>query len=147
METEKNIHDSIKLLGNLTNQYAEKRASWSQHILLLSSTLFGILISLHDTHSDKLYIRLVFALAVAFLGIGILLTALAVYSHIDAVKRARKVAVEESQDALRKHRAMNTVTVPERKIFLFCESAGYVCLVLSVLLLSLYAVLPVFNCF
>jgi hypothetical protein len=134
---------NAKTFVDLTNQLAEKKYAWSQHILLLSSTLFGILIALHNESSNTLGIRLCFSLAVALLGFGVLLTAIALYSHINALGRSRKVFLQESSDALNKRRDVKPVGVPALKIFVVCEIVGYICFFLCVALLSLYSILLV----
>ncbi|MDH6310559.1 hypothetical protein M2451_003351 [Dysgonomonas sp. PFB1-18] len=136
-----NISNSFKTLGEQTNLLAEKRASWHHQLLVASSALFGILISLHNGNSLLLFVRLVFALSVVLLALGIFLIGISLYSHIDAVSRARKAATEEAILAAREHRAMKPVAVPVRKIFSFCEKASYICFGLSVLLLAAYSVL------
>ncbi len=138
---DENVNNSIKTLGKLTNELAEKQYAWFRHILLVSATLFGILISLHGKNSDMLHIRLCFALAIVVLALGILQISIAMYSHIDALRRSRKVYTKETIDALHEHRASQPVSVPVRKIFVFCEKSGYICFALSVVLLAVYALL------
>ena len=141
-----NIKNSIKTLGEQSNLLAEKRASWHYQLLVASSALFGVLISLHSGGSSSLFVRLTFALSVVLLSLGILLTGINLYSHIDAVSRARKAATKEAVTALHEGRAMNAVSVPERKIFAFCEKASYICFGISVLLLASYSVfIAIFN--
>lgn len=136
---DKEYHDILKQLTDLTNLLAEKRSAWSQHILLLASTLFGILISLQGKSSGMPLTRLCFALAVVALGLGILLTAIALYSHIDAISRARKGYIEEATNALRYGREMKPVSSSVRRLFVFCEWSGYICFFATVLLLSAYS--------
>ncbi len=135
-----NISNSIKALGKQSNLLAEKRASWHHQLLVASSALFGILISLHSGNSPLLFVRLTFALAVVSLALGILLIGISLYSHIDAVSRARKAAIEEAVSAAREDRGMNVVSVPERKIFAACEKIAYICFAVSVLLLASYSI-------
>ncbi|SDC53804.1 hypothetical protein [Williamwhitmania taraxaci] len=137
----KESYNILKPLSDLTNLLAEKRSAWSQHILLLASTLFGILIYLQGKSSGTLPTRLCFALAVVALGFGILLTAIALYSHIDAISRTRKDYTEEAISALHEHREMNSVSASVRRLFVFCEWLGYICFFATVLLLSAYSFL------
>jgi uncharacterized membrane protein YcjF (UPF0283 family) len=130
-----------KTIKYLMDQHNKTQVSWSQHILLMSSSLFGIIIALHSNSPDMLCIRWVFALAVALLALGILTTATSLYRHSSNLKRLRKDYSLEASAALREHRGERPVFVATRKIFVVCEWLGYICLVLSVLLLALYAVL------
>ncbi len=136
-----NVSSSFRTLGKLTNLLAEKRAAWHQQLLVASAALFGVLIALQKESSSYLYIRLTFALALVLLAIGILLTALVLYSHVDAVSRSRKAATEEAVNALHEARAMKPVAVRERKGFLICEKISYICFGISVLLLASYSIL------
>ncbi len=138
---ENNISNSFRILGELTNLLAEKRAAWHQQLLVASSALFGVLIALQKESSSYLYTRLTFALALVLLALGILLTAISLYSHVDAISRSRKAATKEAVDALHGDRAMKPVAVRERKLFSFCEKASYICFGLSVLLLAAYSFL------
>lgn len=138
---DENVYNSFKTLTELSNLLAEKRASWSQQLLLASSTLLGILVSLHSRSSDNLYVRLCFALAIVLLCIGILMTGISLYSYVDAISRTREEFVKEAILAAREHRAAQNVSVPTKKINVFCEKTSYICFASCVLVLSLYMVL------
>ncbi|KAA6346404.1 hypothetical protein EZS27_006054 [termite gut metagenome] len=137
---DKDVSNSLKALHENSKVLAEKRFAYHQYLLVPASTLFGILISLHSNDLGTLYTRLFFSLSIAALVCGILSNAMALYSHIDAVNRTRKVATQESLDAYRENRAMNPVSVPSRKLFVVCEKATYICYALGVVLLSLYTI-------
>jgi len=143
---DENLKKSMKTIVGISNQLGEKLHSWFQYILLPASSLFGILIALHGRSSDILHIRLFFALAIVALALGILLIAIATYSHIEALRRLRKNYEQEAITALREHRGVGHVGASERKIFLFCEKAGYAFLILSVLLLAVYVLLSALCC-
>ncbi|OAV65497.1 hypothetical protein Barb6XT_02383 [Bacteroidales bacterium Barb6XT] len=129
-----------KTTGEATNLLAEKRSEWHQQLLVAGSALFGILISLHNTSLYGRYIRMTFALAIVLLALGILMTAISLYSYVYNLARARKAYTEESTSALHERRAIGAVYVHEKKVFAVCETAGYACFVLSVVLLALYSV-------
>jgi len=132
---------SIENIKNLMEKRTQLQGSWLQHILLMSSSLFGILIALHGRGSDIPYIRWVFALAVSVLALGILLETISLYSQISDLKRLQVDYVAEVLAALRECRDEQPVLTSPRIIFAICEKVGYICLSLSVLLLALYAVL------
>lgn len=132
---------SLKTVGNATNQLSEKRHALLQHILLVSATLFGILISLHNSSSHPPLTRYCFAVSICLLGLGIFLTGVALYGHIDTVDRARKAFVDESKIAFLEHRSPEPVGVPPGKQFVFAEKLSYVMLSFSVIFLCAYSVL------
>lgn len=127
-----------------TREFQEKKYAWSQHVQLLAASLFGILIALHGSNSDThLAARLAFALAIVLLALGILLNAITIYGHIDAVGRTRAAFLDEMKAALREHRDVGPVAVPERRLFATCAIAAYTCFVLSLVLLASYVALGV----
>lgn len=130
-----------QVLKELMEEHVKIRRLWLQHVLLLASTLFGILISLHSNISYNLYARWNFALAIVLLALGILTTSIALYAHVDTLKRIRILYAKEAQNAIREGRATGYVNVNERKVFGICESIGYLCLIACVLLLASYSVL------
>lgn len=138
---DKDVMNSIKTLGRITNQLAEKRHAFLQHVLLVSSTMFGILISLHSNGSELQLARLCFAISLCLLGLGILLTGISLYGHIDSISQARKAYLDEAQNALHEGRATEHVSAPAGTIYVFCEKACYVLLSLSLLLLSCYSIM------
>jgi hypothetical protein len=145
---DENVSNSIKTLSEQSNLLAEKRAAWYHQLLVASSALFGILISLHGKSpllipGHPACFRWIFAIALALLALGILLTGMNLYSHIDAMSRARKEAIEEAKSAALEGRAMKIVAVSAKTIFLLCEKASYICFGLSVLLLTSYFVLTI----
>lgn len=131
-------------LVDLTEKSAEKQLSFFQHILLVSSSTFGILISLHSNSSSCLYIRLVFSLATVILSLGCLTTAIVVYDHSFFVERSRQLFRTEVQSAMKEDREVAGVVVEKKKRTKFCEKASYILLCLSLILLSCYAVLLAF---
>lgn len=144
---DKNVSNSFKTLGELTNLLAEKRSSWHHQILVASSALFGILVALQRDSSTLLYVRLTFAASLVLLALGILLIGITLYSHVDAVSRARKEYTQEAVSALREDRGTKPVAVPVRKLFLICEKLSYICFGLSVLLLASYSIfIAIYNC-
>lgn len=125
----------------LMNQFNDKQYDWLQRILFLSVTLFGILISLHTTTGAALCIRLAFGGALVSLALGVLLLTIALYAHVDTLKRGRKKYTEEAGNAIHERREVGAVFVKPRKIYIACEACAYFFLVLSILLLAAYAII------
>jgi hypothetical protein len=131
----------LDLLVGLAEKSADRQLSFFQHILLVSSSTFGILISLHSNSSSCLYIRMVFSLATVLLSLGCLSSALAVFDHSFLVERARQAFRSEVQNAIREDREVTFVVVEKKKRTVFCEKACYILLCMSMLLLSFYSVI------
>jgi hypothetical protein len=137
--------DQMKKLAELAVQSSEKQETFWQHVLLVFSGTFGIVVSLHSDNSPDLHIRLVFALAVVLLSLGTLCSAIVVYDHSQLVERARLEFSTEVQKALREHRAVKPVYTNMRKRTLFCKLLSCVFLVCSILSLASYSVLYAFS--
>lgn len=60
--------------------------SFYKHLLLVASSILGILISLHQTGSSPLYARVTFFLAVVLLTLGILALSVVVYDYTKTLK-------------------------------------------------------------
>lgn len=132
-------------LAELTEKSALKQQSFFQSLLIVSVTLLGIVISLHDNTSDILLLRLVFAFAVSSLSLGILSIAVVLYDWSKMVERARQKFVAEVQSALGEDRQIQPVYESRRKISVVCEKLTYILLIASLLLLTLYAVVGTFS--
>jgi hypothetical protein len=138
---EHNYDPVIKQLAELTNALSEKRHAWFQHIQLLASSLFGVIIALHSTNASCQWYRYLFALGLALLALGLILNSISIYSQIAYTNRARKALKEEAQKAIRSLRAIDGVTVPASKLFAIAEIGAYICFLLSVVLLACYSIL------
>ena len=138
------MNESLKELAQIVNELSDKKAVFYRHILLISTTLFGILISLHSKGSYILYVRLFFALAIVSLALGILSVAIVLYGQIEDYRSLKDNYVKEALSAEREFRQMGPVLPDDRKIFLFFEKAAYKCFGVCLLLLSCYSVLLAF---
>jgi len=132
------LNESYKVLKELMDEHNKQKRDWLRNVLLLASTLFGVLISLHDKTLNTPNSPLYFALAIALLGCGILLSGTALYSHIDVLQRARKIYAEEAARAYRENRNAEPVSIYERKTFRFCEALSYICYAGCVILLVVH---------
>ncbi len=135
--------DAFRKSKELMELFNEKQSEWLQRVLFLSATLFGVLVSLHTTTEAGLYSRLAFGASLVSLALGILMLAIALYSHIDSLKRVRKAYTEEAGSAVRERREVGFVSVPPRKFYTACEVAAYIFLPLSVVLLTTYSVMVI----
>ncbi|MCB6971851.1 MULTISPECIES: hypothetical protein [Butyricimonas] len=115
-----------------------------RHILFVSVSIFGIIISLHSKLPESLYIRLVFALSMGILLLGILLVGLAVYDHAMIHKKRLEVHLDEYKNALLDERVPSFRTLLKRERTSLCEKWGLISLVSSLVLLLVYLLLLLF---
>lgn len=120
---------------------SQKILSFWQHILLVASSIDGILISLHETSLQSQYIRLVFLLSIVLLTLAVLTTTIVVYDHSMQTERARQRFAEEEQNAFQEDRLMKIVFVKKKTRTIILEWFSSIALILALLLLLAYTVL------
>ena len=70
-EFEANKDRYFQKYADLSQKDSDIRCAWLRHVLLVISTLFGIVISLHNTTPHNLIVRLCFSLSNILLAVGI----------------------------------------------------------------------------
>jgi hypothetical protein len=132
-------------LSHLTKEENGTLCAWFRHVLLVVSTLFGILISLHANTPHILHARLCFSLANILLALAIAGLLSVLYNFSPKSSRQVRAAYQrELEDARKEHRDMRPVGVKISRCVFFVEKASYVCISASLLLLAVYSLLTVF---
>jgi uncharacterized membrane protein YczE len=139
------INDSLKDLEKAMIRRDENRFGFLKQILLISTTLFGVLVSLHDTDTDHFYSKVSWSLSVVLLSLGILSCAVALYAQSHVSKLAFQDLTEAIREQLKeKTDSYEMRVINEPKIFGVFEKLSYLSYVLSILFLAIYAVLDTF---
>ena len=133
-------YEQIKNLNRLKVEAESKQDTFFQQLLIVSSTLLGLIVSLHTTNSPLLYIRLVYVAALALLSLGVLATAVAVYGRAKTHALLAERFQTELNTALHTDRQVEPVYTRHSKVTLFCQKASLLLLVVGVLLLACYGV-------
>ena len=128
-------------LNELMNESNNKKTSFFQHILLVSSSILGIILSLHTVNSQYLYIRLIFIISAFLLLIGTLCMALVLYDFSHLQERARQSFHKSIEDALKNDKKVQPVFVKNKKRTSICEIIAYSSLTTALCLLVLYNIL------
>lgn len=139
-----NLIKNLRKLNDMANFSTEKRADFHRSILVAGASILGILLSLHSTQTSCLYIRLVFLLSILLLLSGVLLSAVVLRDLSSLPERARKVFVEELQEALLEERDPQWVGVSVKKRTVLCEKWCLISFLASLSLLVVYTVLSLF---
>jgi hypothetical protein len=137
------FEDQALIQEKLAEEEAQDKRLFFQHVLLVSSSIFGILISLHSNSSAPLRIRLVFLLAEVFLALGILTCAVVFHDASYIKGRLRREHYKSVGNAIKEGRCPNgeIIVVNYRKRTIVCEKISLVSFVLSIVLLCTYAIL------
>lgn len=135
--------ESVKMLERISDDISEKTGVWNRNILLLATSLFGILVSLQSKIETSLYIKLVLALSIATLGLGILLATINSYSEVHYRKEGKKKFVDlaTTQWAFTPTIKFDVITIEKKKIFVVCEIGSYILFTLALIGLSTFSVL------
>jgi hypothetical protein len=137
--------NQFKKIEELTALSAEKQQTFLQQILIVSSSILGILVALHKIQLEARYIRWVFVLAVLLLALVVLCTALALFVHTQLVESARQAFCKEVDIAMKEDRPLENVGIGMKKRTLLFEKTSLICFVASLILLGVYTVLISFT--
>jgi hypothetical protein len=134
--------ENLANLSNLTREENNTLCIWFRHVILVTSTLFGILISLHSNTPDSLYARLCFSLANILLALAIAGLLSVLYNLSAGTARNLRAAYQrEVENARRECRETRPVGVHISKGVFFVEKASYICIAAALLLLAFYSLL------
>ena len=139
-----NLQSIFEQIERLSREAEAKESSFLQHILLVTSSTLGILVSLHPSAPEHRYSRWVFVLSVVALGMAVLCNTFSLYARTRLVRRAQKELSDECSKAIRENRPMNPVCVGW-EYHVFCERATYILLVVALISLCSYAVCNAFG--
>jgi len=137
----KSYNEAIDVANNLIDVALSKRESFFQQLLIVSSTLLGIVISLHTTNSPHLCIRLVFVAALVLLALGVLATVFVVFDFLQIRHQSRQVYLTELNTASQNNRPVGYVQVEAKKRTAFLEKSSLLFFVSGLIVLTSYAVL------
>lgn len=115
----------------------ERRIMFVNQIILVSSTLFGLLVALHD--KDQKHSQIAFAMSLVLLSLGILLLYIGLYGY---VKLQAQIVTAIATQAKRQldNLAPETVVVSHGKLYSICEKTAYVLLIVASFVLVWYAI-------
>jgi hypothetical protein len=143
MNMDRQIFENHKVTqAKLASESSRNKETFFRHVLLVASSIFGILISLHSSNSLCLYIRVAFVFSVALLGCGILLAGMSLYDrahYAEGMRQAHYSAVETA--IAEREEDISELCVKEKKRTKVFETCSLALLFTSVLSLIVYAVL------
>ena len=137
------IKPSLQQLVTLADKRDEVNFAFIKQILLMASGLLGILVSLHKTTASTDNTRISFALALLLLSLGILLLSIALFAQVADGRTKFLRWKEELQLRLSNdtYQPKTMLSGNPPKIYGLCEIIGYSSLLLSIICLTIYAVL------
>lgn len=133
--------ESIDVLNSLSDRALSKRESFAQQFLFVSSTLLGIVVSLHSPNSPLLYIRLVYVTALVLLSLGVMATLIVVFDFLQIRLGLHQDYRNELSSAAQKDQSVQAVKKDFRKRTLICQKLSLIFFVFGVLVLTSYSIL------
>lgn len=133
--------EAIKQAAELGNAATEKKGTFYQHILLVSVTVFAIVISLRSGSPSGSAESYLFACSTISLAAGMLSVAFVYKDHMWYAQQARKAFTDEALLALREKRAMKMVTGKKSARTTVLEYIGVIALIISAAGFTAYSVI------
>ncbi len=139
---ERIINKKVNKLNQLSEEYRKELNQWFRHILLMSSSLFGILIALNKPDALQQYTR-VYAIALALLGLGILSGSITLFLSTHVANRKVHGYMELIRDEIKK--GTSSMKLGNASIFFSISKVfSFVSLSLSVLMFIGFILLNAF---
>lgn len=132
------IHNEI---SNLSIQSFQKRSEFWRDITIVSSSLCGILVSLHDNVQEPLCIRVVFLCLIVVLTIGVSTSGITLYNYSILLERHRQEVERELLSALNTDRLVSEVYTGLSRKKEFVEWLALFALLSTPFLLLAYTIL------
>jgi len=134
------VEIAIKEFNAIVAKKNEIRESFIKQLLLMSTSLFGILVALHKTTANDNYSRISFSVALDLLLLGILCLSVGLYAQVIDYKNLQ-IQASENIDRQRHGLPSEIMCSNKSKRFLLVEKIGYIALLLAIVSLAIYAIL------
>ena len=122
--------------NELSDEMNKQSISFWQNLLLVSSSLIGVLASLHDSTQQNRNVQIAFLLSISLLTLCSLFCGIILYVHSVQPKRMRQALLREFEKSLRQGSPMEEVIPkPDRLLSLIQK------ITLTLLLLSVFSIL------
>lgn len=136
------IRTSLEQLIEIGNKRDEVHFNFIKQILLMASSLLGILVSLHKISNAQILHRTTFSVALGLLALGIIMLTVALSAQVSMQK---EIFMKWKAEVTKQFKDESYKTKPiygePSKFYSFCEKIGYSSLLLSIIALTFYAIL------
>lgn len=120
----------------------ESRDLFIKQILIIASSLLGILVSLHKTPLDSVCVKTVFMVTISLLTLGIISLSIALYANTHYLKQYYDSVAEELRKRLEENHSINVhsdiLFFKLNGVYGHFEKLGYFILILSAISLATY---------
>ena len=141
---QKYYFDQLDQLAQLTNQATERKCSFLQHILLVSSTLFAILVALRPGDSSILLHQMLYSVATSLLSLGVLSSSVVYKEYTSFLQQCRQAYYDELKKSYQENRKLEPVYARLKRSTEIFEKVCYISLIASLFAFTLYIILTTF---
>jgi NAD/NADP transhydrogenase beta subunit len=135
-------NNDIEKVTEIMAQKNSAYVDWMKQILILASSLFGILVAFNkNAGQNPQFVRYIYSTALVSLSLGILFGAISLSSQFRNLKKLQKLYADELIRALKQNQKPNLVQVQTSRILKFFEILCFILLCFAVLALAFYVVL------
>jgi hypothetical protein len=136
------LHAEFKKFNDYAEKFRNNRESFVKQVLLMSSGLFGVLVSLHKVSATSPSIRIAFSVAILSLASGLLLLTFSLYGQTALYKNLHSFQKEQILQMLdNPNYCQQFDMINASKWYERVEKIGYLSLGCAVIGLAIYAVL------
>ena len=133
----------VEKYNELSDEMNKQSISFWQNLLLVSSSLIGVLASLYDNTQRNLDVQIAFLLSIALLTLCSLFCGIILYAHSIQPKRMRQALLREFEKSLRQGAPMEEVIPKPDRWLALVQKITLVLLMLSVFSILAYSFLKV----
>lgn len=134
------FNEEINKMNTYGQLHREHREGFLKQLIVITTALFGFLVSMHKTPAADIYSRTSFLVAILLLGVAILALSFSLYAQAHLYNKIRQHHRGNAQELLQNpQKEIQFAFVKLPKIYEYAEIASYICLSLSIISLVIYA--------
>lgn len=133
----------VEKYNELSDEMNKQSISFWQNLLLVSSSLIGVLASLYDNTQRIQDVQIAFLLSIALLTLCSLFCGIILYVHSTQPKRMRQALLREFEKSLRQGSPMEEVIPKPDRLLSLVQKITLILLLLSVFSILAYSFLKV----
>lgn len=135
------LDKTLKTYTDIKNRSGELKSSFIKQILLMSSSLLGILISFHKMGKLSTMANISFDLTLSLISFGIILLSIALFEEVSIHNKLAEDFWEETKKQISNNSYDPQLVLKyPQKIYKICQNVGYITLVISIISLTFYGI-------
>ena len=133
--------EEIEKILELSGKETQADLAWMRTVILLGSSLLGLLISLHDSNSPTICIHYMYSIIICTIALGILSGGIYLYSEVRTLNRLRKYYTEQVLQSEEGQPIDDLISASPPGFFYAMRFVSLCCFVVSIPVLVSYAII------